>query len=275
MSGKFSRGLDVVDGSLDVFRANPRLAVLPLCSLLLVGSGFAIAAGVALHYGLVASIFTNDLITYAAIFVGLALTSSLGAFFNVAVAHCAFQYFDGGTPTVHDGLRAAWRSRRGVAIWALTSATLGTILYILDDKFGFLGSAARLVFDLAWGLLTFFVVPVIVVEDTADLRTILRESGSAFKETWGESVSASLGVSLVVLPVALVGIVLLGGAYLGLHGIVAWVVGGLGLLCVVAAIITAQVLGMVARTALYEYATEDRRVGPFADRNPARVFPAS
>jgi len=272
MSGKFSRGLDVVDGSLDVFRANPRLAVLPLCSLLLVGSGFAIAAGVALHYGLVASIFTNDLITYAAIFVGLALTSSLGAFFNVAVAHCAFQYFDGGTPTVHDGLRAAWRSRRGVAIWALTSATLGTILYILDDKFGFLGSAARLVFDLAWGLLTFFVVPVIVVEDTADLRTILRESGSAFKETWGESVSASLGVSLVVLPVALVGIVLLGGAYLGLHGIVAWIVEGLGLLCVVAAIITAQVLGIVARTALYEYATEDRRVGPFADRNPASAF---
>ncbi|QLH78466.1 hypothetical protein HZS55_14720 [Halosimplex rubrum] len=275
MSGKFSRGLDVVDGSLDVFRANPRLAVLPLCSLLLVGSGFAIAAGVALHYGLVASIFTNDLITYAAIFVGLALTSSLGAFFNVAVAHCAFQYFDGGTPTVQDGLRAAWRSRRAVAMWALTSATLGTVLYILDDKFGFLGSAARLVFDLAWGLLTFFVVPVIVVEDTADLRTILRESGSAFKETWGESVSASLGVSLVVLPGALVGIFLLVAAYLGLHGIVAWIVGGLGLLCVVAAIITAQVLGMVARTALYEYATEDRRVGPFADRNPASVFPES
>lgn len=275
MSGKFSRGLDVVDGSLDVFRANPRLAVLPLCSLLLVGSGFAIAAGVALHYGLVASIFTNDLVKYAAIFVGLALTSSLGAFFNVAVAHCAFRYFDGEDPTVQDGLRAAWRSRRAVAIWALTSATLGTILYILDDKFGFLGSAARLVFDLAWGLLTFFVVPVIVVEDTADLRTILRESGNAFKETWGESVSASLGVSLVVLPVAIVGIVLLGTAYLGLHGIVSWVVGGLGLLCVVAAIITAQVLGIVARTALFEYATEDRRVGPFADRNPASVFSES
>lgn len=275
MSGKFSRGLDVVDGSLDVFRANPRLAVLPLCSLLLVGSGFAIAAGVALHYGLVASIFTNDLVTYGAIFVGLALTSSLGAFFNVAVAHCAFQYFDGEDPTVQDGLRAAWRSRRAVAIWALTSATLGTILYILDDTFGFLGSAARLVFDLAWGLLTFFVVPVIVVEDTEDLRTILRESGSAFKETWGESVSASLGVSLVVLPVALVGIVLLGAAYLSLYGTVAWVVGGLGLLCIVAAIISAQVLGIVARTALYEYATEDRCVGPFANRNPVSAFPES
>ncbi|WP_188979257.1 DUF6159 family protein [Halocalculus aciditolerans] len=275
MSGKFSRGLDVVDGSLDVFRANPRLAVLPLCSLLLVGSGFAVAAGIALHYGLVASLFTNDLIKYAAIFIGLALTSSLGAFFNVAVAHCAFQYFDGEDPTVRDGLQSAWRSRRAIAIWALTSATLGTVLYVLDEKFGFLGSAARLVFDLAWGLLTFFVVPVIAVEDTADLRTILRESGDAFKQTWGESVSASLGVSLVVLPIAVVGIVLLGAAYLGLHGPAAWLLGGLGLLIVVAAIIAGQVLGMVARTALYEYATDDRRVGPFATRDPDSVFPDS
>lgn len=42
-----------------------------------------------------------------------------------------------------------------------------------------------------------------------------------------------------------------------------------------AAIIAAKILGMVARTALYEYATEDRRVGPFVDRNPASVFPES
>lgn len=41
MSGKFSRGLAVADGSLDMFRATPRLAVLPLCSLLL-----AVVAGI-------------------------------------------------------------------------------------------------------------------------------------------------------------------------------------------------------------------------------------
>ena len=275
MSGKFSRGLTVVDGSLDVFRANPRLAVLPLCSLLLVGTGFALAAGVALHYGIVASLLTNELYEYATIAVGLALTTGLGTFFNAAVAHCAFRYFDGEEPTVRDGFRAAWRARRAIAVWALTSATLGTVLYILDDKLGFLGSAARLVFDLAWGLLTFFVVPVIVVEDTADLRTILRESGTAFRETWGESVSASLGVSLIVLPAALVGGGLFAAAYLGLHGLVAWLVGGLGLIVVVAAIVTSQVLGMIARSALYVYATKGRHVGPFADQDPASVFPDS
>lgn len=44
---------------------------------------------------------------------------------------------------------------------------------------------------------------------------------------------------------------------------------------VVAGLVTSQVLGMVARVALYEYATDDRRVGPFEGRDPADVFPDS
>ena len=50
------------------------------------------------------------------------------------------------------------------------------------------------------------------------------------------------------------------------------VLGGVGLLTTVAAVVTSQVLGMVARSALYEYATADRRVGPFVDRDPADVI---
>ncbi|MFC6974495.1 DUF6159 family protein [Halomicroarcula sp. GCM10025709] len=98
----------------------------------------------------------------------------------------------------------------------------GTVLYILDEKFGFLGSVARLVFDLAWLLLTFFVVPVIIVEDTTDIRLILQQSGATFKQTWGESVTASLSVSLVTLPVVLVGVTCLASAYITLTGPTAW-----------------------------------------------------
>lgn len=273
MTGRFSRGLAVVDGSLDVFRANPRLAVLPLCSLLLVGSGFAVAAGVALHYGLVGALFGNDLVQYAAVFVGLALSSSLGTFFNAAVVHCAARHFDGEDASVREGLAAAWDARRAIAAWAVTAATLGTVLYVVDDKLGPLGSLARLLFDLAWALLTFFVVPVIVLEDAADVRTILRRSGETFREAWGESVTASLGVSFVVLPAALVGGACLGVAYLAADGATAWLLGGVGFVVLVASMVTAQVLGTVARTALYRYATAGSRAGPFENLDPETVFP--
>nr|WP_284011113.1 DUF6159 family protein [Halomicroarcula sp. YJ-61-S] len=144
---------------------------------------------------------------------------------------------------------------------------------MLDEKFGFLGSVARLVFDLAWLLLTFFVVPVIIVEDTTDIRLILQQSGATFKQTWGESVTASLSVSLVTLPVVLVGVTCLASAYITLTGPTAWLLGSIGLLAVVTGIVASQVLGMVARVALYEYATKDHRVGPFERRDPCEIFP--
>lgn len=274
MTGRFSRGLSVIDGSLDVFRANPRLVVLPLCSLLLVGSGFAVAAGVALHYGIAESVLANDLLRYGAVFVGLAVSSSLGTFFNAAVVHCTARYLDGEDASVRDGLAAAWEARRAIAVWSLTAATLGTAFYVIDEKFGVFGSVGRFVFDLAWALLTFFVVPVIVMEDTADLRTILRESGSAFRETWGESVTASLGISFALLPVGILGALCLCVAYFGADGATAWFLGAVGFVVLVASLVAAQVLGMVARTALYRYATAGTWAGPFDDLDPATVFPS-
>ncbi len=271
MAGRFRRGLSIVDGSVDVFRDNPRLALLPFLSLLSVGGVFAVVAGVFLHYGVLDDVFANDLLRYAGVFVALAVSSSVGVFFNAAVVHCASKQFDGEETSVRDGLAASWRVRRKIALWSATAATLGTVLYIVDDKLGPIGSLARLLFDLSWSLLTFFVVPVIVLEDTDGLRPMLRRSGTAFRDTWGESVSTSLGVSLVFLPVALVGLVCLGWAYLSATGIVAYAV---GFVLLVASMVAAQVIGTIARTALYRYATSEEQVGPFAGRTPDHIFPS-
>jgi hypothetical protein len=274
MAGRFKRGLAVVDDSIDVFRANPRLALLPLLSLLAIGSAFAVVLGIALRYAAIDGVLTNDLLKYAAIFVGIAVSSSVGTFFNAAVVHCAARYFRGEDPSVREGLAAAWRVRRKIALWSVTAATLGTVLYIVDENFGVFGSLARFLFDLAWSLLTFFIVPVIVLEETGSLRTLLRESGETFKETWGESVTASLGIGLVFLPVALVGIGAVGWAYLFGSGAAAYLVGAAGFLVAVAALVGSQVVGMVARTALYRYATDEERVGPLDGRDPESVFAA-
>jgi hypothetical protein len=274
MAGRFSRGLRVVDDSVGVFRDNPRLALLPFLSLLATGSAFAVVLGLALRYGVLDSVLTNDLLQYAGVFVVIAVSSSVGTFFNAAVVHCASRHFDGEEPSVRDGLAAAWRVRRKIALWSVTAATLGTVLYVIDEKFGAFGSLARVLFDLAWGLLTFFVVPVIVLEETRGLRSLLRESGAAFRETWGESVSATLGISFVFLPVALVGLGGLGWAYFLGSGIAVYLVGGGGFVILVGAMVTAQVVGMVARTALYRYAADGDRFGPCVGRNPDVMFPA-
>lgn len=269
---RFDRGLAVVDGSLDVFRARPRLVLLPLCSLLLVGAGFAIAAGLALQHGLVAPIFTNDIVRYAAIFVGFAIATGLGTFFNAAVVHVAAKHFEGEDATVREGLAAAWAKRRQIAVWSVLAGTVGTAMYVLEENFGGLGSLARLGFDLAWSLLTFFVVPIIVMEDDRSMRSILERSGSTFRETWGESLTVSFGIGILLLPVLLVAGSGIGWALLAPGNPIAVLAGVAGFAVLVAAIVFTQVIHAIAKTALYQYATEERRVGPFADLGPEAVF---
>jgi len=273
MPSKYRRGLDITSESLDVFRQNATLAVFPVLSLLAVGSAFAVLAALAFRLGIVDSLFTNDLYKYGALFCAFAVSSSVSTFFNAAVVHCAGRIFDGEETSVREGLAAAWRVRRQIATWAFVAATLGTVMYILDEKFGAIGSLARLVFDLAWALMTYFIVPVIVLDGETGVRRQLRQSGSLFRETWGESVSATLGVSFVFFLAAVPGLVLLAVGYVTLDGLVgmgALVAGG-GI--VVACLVGSQTVQVIVRTALYRYATTGEQVGPFASRDPGGVFP--
>jgi|AntDeeMetagen285_2_1112576.scaffolds.fasta_scaffold00809_6 hypothetical protein len=268
----FRRGLAVIDASIDVFRNRPRLAILPLLSLAVVGSAYAVGGVALLHYGLVDSVFTNRLVKYGVIFVGLAVSSSVGIFFNAAIVHCAIRQFAGEEPTVRDGLAAAWAVRGRIAKWGLLSATVGTLLSILNDNVPGVGTLTRSILDLAWGLLTFFAVPVIVTDRTDTLRSDLRRSGDTFARTWGESVTVTFGIGLALLPVALVGICLLAAAYLSATGIAAYVMGTVGGLLLVATIVVTQVLGMIVRAALYQYATTGEPVGPLEALSPDDIF---
>lgn len=275
MASKYRRGFAITRDSLRVFTQEPNLVILPVLSLLAVGSAFAVLSAIAFQQGLVESLLTNDLYKYGALFCAIAISSSVATFFNAAVVHCAAQLFDGNSTSVREGLAAAWRARRRIAVWAVVAATLGTVLYILDEKFGVVGSLTRTIFDIAWALLTFFIVPVIVLDQRRSLRRQLRRSGSLFRETWGESVSATLGVSFVFLLVSLPGVALGAVGYFVLNGVLATgaLVGGGGI--VVAAIVGSQTASAIVRTALYRYATTGEHVGPFDARDPDTVFPNS
>jgi len=275
MASKYRRGFAITRDSLRVFTREPNLMILPVLSLLAVGSAFAVLSAIVFQQGLVESLLTNDLYKYGALFCAIAISSSVATFFNAAVVHCAAQLFDGNSTSVREGLAAAWRARRRIAVWAVVAATLGTVLYILDEKFGVVGSLTRTIFDIAWALLTFFIVPVIVLDQRRSLRRQLRRSGSLFRETWGESVSATLGVSFVFLLVSLPGVALGAVGYFVLNGVLATgaLVGGGGI--VVAAIVGSQTASAIVRTALYRYATTGEHVGPFDARDPDTVFPNS
>ena len=54
-------------------------------------------------------------------------------FFNAALISCALLQFHGETPTLGDGLRAAWSRLPQILAWALVSATVGMLLKAVEN----------------------------------------------------------------------------------------------------------------------------------------------
>ena len=116
-------------------------------------------------------------------------------YFNAALVGAAMVRLAGGTPTLGDGFRLANSRLPQIAGWALISATVGLILQILrsQSRDNFVGQIALSVVGGVWAYLTFFVVPVLVAEQTGPISAIKRSS-SLFKRDLGRAGGGELRV---------------------------------------------------------------------------------
>ena len=56
---------------------------------------------------------------------------------------------------------------------------------------------------MAWSLVTYFVVSVIIIEDQRVIASI-KESAQLFKKTWGESIVGSGSIGLIFMIIGLI-----------------------------------------------------------------------
>ena len=198
--------------------------------------------------------------TYAVAFAFYFCTYFVIIFCNAALVSCALLRFNGQTPTVGDGFRAALARLPQIFAWALVSATVGMLLKVIEGMNEKVGYYVSLVLGTAWSVMTYFVVPVLVVEKTGPVQAVSR-SVSLMKATWGEALAGKLGLGFVLFLMAIPVILLLvGGAFviskgavaLGVSLVVAGVIAGLLHMAISAALHT------ILLTAVYQYASTQR-----------------
>jgi len=93
--------------------------------------------------------------------------------------------------------------------WAILSATVSVVLRAVQERSGILGRIAVGLVGMARTLVTFLVLPIIVVEGTG-VKDALSRSASAFKRTWGENVVGNAGIGLVGFLMILAGMAVAG-----------------------------------------------------------------
>jgi hypothetical protein len=177
-------------------------------------------------------------------------------FFNAGLVHCALSHFRGEPVSADEGLAAAARRLPDLLAWSLVSATVGLVLKLIENANERVGEWVSAIVGGAWSVVTYFAVPVLVVEGVGPMQVIQR-SFQVLRKTWGESIGAHIGVGWALLPFWLLGFLLLVLAFFAFAASPV-----LGVALVVVSIIYMLVVGLVDATlkgimlsALYVYAT--------------------
>jgi Family of unknown function (DUF6159) len=179
-------------------------------------------------------------------------------FFNAALIACAIIRFKGGNPNLRDGFSAAFARLPQIFGWALVAATVGLILRIIESRSEKVGQIVAGLLGMAWSAVTYFVVPVIVVEQAGPV-TAAKRSLSILKKTWGEALTANFGIGLIVFVAGLLAVIPL---VLGVMAISAGIpaLGAVGIVCglllVLAVSLVSSALNAIILGALYLYAAE-------------------
>jgi Family of unknown function (DUF6159) len=129
-------------------------------------------------------------------------------FFNSALIGCAVQRFNGQDVGLRDGMQIAVSRLPQITAWAGVSATVGLLLQLIETVNERLGQFVASLLGMAWAVITYFVVPVLVVEKLGPIQSIHR-STNILKKTWGEAVIGTLGLGLIKFQLLLPGLVLL------------------------------------------------------------------
>ncbi len=263
-----SRGFRLAKASWQVVREDRELLWLPVISFfcsMIVMAVFALGAlGIGLPENQSSQISPALYVLGFVMYVALAFVS---IYFNAAVIGTAMKRLQGEDASIHDGLALARQHIGKIFVWAVITATVGMILRSLQERAGILGRIVLGIVGIAWTVLTFFVVPVLLFEPVG-VGDAIKRSGSIFRQRWGETFvgNGTIGIAifLVSIPVLIVG------------GLIATVVPALGIVLLVVAIGILMAIGSattgVFNAALYRYATTGETSGAFTQEDMAASF---
>ena len=202
-------------------------------------------------------------------FVAYMVLSIVVVFWNCAIIANANIRLTGGDPSFADGINVAVKRLPVIILWGIVAGTVGLLLKALEgaarssdnDATRALATIVHIIGGLAWWVMTFFMIPHLVLEGKS-LGDALKSSKATFFSTWGENITSGLGIGLVAV---LIGIPLV-VATIGLSLVMGPAGLLLGAILIGLLIAWANATEQVAVVALYRFAKDGKMPKLYRDQ---------
>lgn len=254
--GRFSNSVDLAKSSLGVLRSEKELAAIPVASAVTCGLiAVVVGGGAFLSLDKVANPapgqneFSATPLTWGVGIVGLFIIGLVSQFFAATLVAGANERLEGRDASIGGSLSIAMSRASSVLGWSVINSTVGLVLQAIRERAGFVGDLVVGLIGAAWNVVTWLVLPIIIIEGIGPVAAI-RRSATMLKQTWGENLIAQLGFGLIGLLLLLPGLLIFGGLsfvipFVGIPLLLVWV-------AIVLTIMSA--LSAIYRTALYRFA---------------------
>ena len=200
-----------------------------------------------------ALVSSDSILSIVLLFLFYVVSYFVVIFFNTALISCVNAKLNGKTMTVGEGLASSAKHLPAILGWAIVAATVGLILHILEERAGFIGDIVLAIVGGVWSLVTYFVVPVLILEDKSVFGSV-KESVSLIRKTWGESIVGGGSIFLVFFAVGFVALLGVLATLMLDNMIIFGIALVLFLILVVILAVVASAMQGIFVTALYTYA---------------------
>ena len=141
------------------------------------------------------------------IFMAYMVLSIIVVFWNSAIIANTNIRLTGGDPKFADGVNAALKRLPIIIVWGIIAGTVGLLLKGLEGAARSsdneaIASIIHLIGGFAWWVMTFFMIPHIILEGQS-VAAALKSSKSMFFATWGENITSGIGIGLIAFCIAL------------------------------------------------------------------------
>ena len=274
--GRWERSKALAGASWSVVRQDKELMVLPLISAI---ASIAIAATFLVPIFL--SSKTTDAagdtslqmgpVGYVLLFAMYIALAYITIFFKTALLCGADERMRGGNPTLSSAIGGAGSKAGRILPWAIVSATVSIILRSLEERAGLLGRIVIGIVGMAWAVVTFLVLPILVFEDVG-VGDAIKRSTEMLKRTWGENLIVNAGIGLLSFLLALPAFIVIALGFAAGTALAVGVTIVLGVLWLIAVSCWSSAMSAVFQLALYRYATQTPLPPQFATVDLGSAF---